>query len=333
MLRLALPMTLLAVCMLQAIGAAQIPRPVPPNPAEVDSDRDGLSDVLETRLIEQFRPTWMVGENDCSTMPARFVPDAAVPRVSAEDGTIYAQASPAARAGDVEVHYYHLWRRDCGEMGHALDTEHVAVLLHADGPAWRATAWYAAAHEDTLCDAGQVTRASTIDAVDHGARVWVSAGKHASYFAERLCNHGCGADRCVRMREMPPGELINLGEAAWPAVAWTHAAQWPLLEKMTRSDFSATRMARLDELPATDIAWATPEKRPAQAAILGVNAGMGGAATGASTGARATNTAVVIATGKTGGALGSAARHTGGALQRSYRGVRRALGGSTTGPN
>ncbi|WP_419803798.1 hypothetical protein [Terriglobus sp.] len=289
-----------------------------------DVDHDGLSDALEARLIEQFRPVWMVSSNDCSKVPARFVPDAAVPRVSAEDGTIYAQARPAA-AGDVEVHYYHLWRRDCGEMGHALDTEHVAVLLHPDGAKWKAMAWYAAAHEDTVCDAGQVSRASTIDAVEHGARVWVSAGKHASYFAERLCNHGCGGDRCEQMRELPAGELINLGEPLFPSVAWTHAPQWPLLAKMSRSDFGEARINRLGKLPETDIAWATPEKRSSQAAILGVNAGLGGAAVGANSGARATNTAMVVASDKAGGALGNAARHAGGALGKSYRGVRHGL--------
>lgn len=291
-----------------------------------DSDHDGLPDELEARLIEQFRPTWMVSATDCANVPVSFVPDSAVPRVSAEDGTIYAQARPAG-AGAVEVHYYHLWRRDCGEMGHALDTEHVAVLLHEEGVAWKATTWYAAAHEDTVCDAGQVTRASTIDAVNRGATVWVSAGKHASYLAERLCNYGCGGDRCEHMRELPEGALINLGEANRPAVAWTHASQWPLLEKMVRSDFTEARMARLSRLPETDIAWATPEKRPEQAAILGVNSGLGGAAKGAVVGTRATNTALVVSTAKTGGALGSAARHTGGALKQSYRGVRRVLSG------
>ncbi|GAA3761211.1 hypothetical protein [Terriglobus aquaticus] len=320
-------MTRTAACFLIAASCVFVSAASGQRVAGIDSDGDGLSDALEARLIEQFRPVWMVSENDCSKVPARFVPDASVPRVGADDGTIYAQASPGGRAGEVEIHYYHLWRRDCGEMGHALDTEHVAVLLRSDGESWKASAWYAAAHEDTVCDAGQVTRASTIDAVDHGARVWVSAGKHASYFAERLCNYGCGGDRCVHMHELPAGDLINLGEANVPSVAWTHAPQWPLLEKMTRSDFTVARMSRLERLPETDIAWATPEKRPAQAAILGVNAGLGGAGLGASTGARGTNTAMVVTTDKTGHALGSAARHTGGALKKSYRGVRRALGG------
>lgn len=302
----------------QAVGWAQAVQASSP-----DADHDGLSDVLEERLILQFRPVWMISSEDCSGVPARFTPQA-TPQVAAEDGAIYAQATPAAR-GAVELHYYHLWRRDCGEMGHALDAEHVAVLLHADGRDWKATTWYAAAHEDTVCDAGQVTRASTIDAVDHGATVWISAGKHASYLAKRLCNHGCGGDRCEHMRELPAGELINLGEPNYPAVAWTHAVQWPLLEKMQRTDFPSARMARLNKLPETDIAWANPALRPAQAAILGANAGVGGAALGASTGTRATNTAMVVATDKTSGALGVATRNTGEALKQSYNGVRRSL--------
>ena len=116
---------------------------------------------------------------------------------------------PMAGAGssgqpEVELHYYHLWRRDCGEHGHPLDAEHVAVLVQASRgrsgrAAWRALYWYAAAHEQTVCDVSQIARASTLHAEDKGAKVWVSPGKHASYLDERLCNRGCGADRCEAM--------------------------------------------------------------------------------------------------------------------------------------
>src|SRR5215467_6738015 len=75
---------------------------------------------------------------------------------------------------------------------------------------WKAVYWYAAAHENTVCDVSQIARASTLHAEDHGARIWVSPGKHASYFNEMLCQRGCGADRCEDMTAMVPLQVINL---------------------------------------------------------------------------------------------------------------------------
>ena len=101
-----------------------------PHP-HVDSDHDGLSDDLEQQLLKQFMPRFMVGAHDCSVRPAAFTPGLRTPEVEAEDGTIYGQAFPAKGIGDqaeiAELHYYHLWRTDCGRHGHPLDAEHVAV--------------------------------------------------------------------------------------------------------------------------------------------------------------------------------------------------------------
>ena len=121
----------------------------------------------------------------------------------------------------VEIHYYHLWKKDCGRMGHALDTEHVSVLIRASGThsissKWMATYWYAAAHEDTVCDASQISRASTLHAEDHGATVWISAGKHASFLNEELCRRGCGGDICEKMAPLSVSRIVNLGEIGMP---------------------------------------------------------------------------------------------------------------------
>ena len=77
--------------------------------------------------------------------------------VQEENGTIYGQAFPrAGNPNQVELHYYHLWRVDCGEMGHNLDTEHVSALLgRGQTSKWKALYWYAAAHEETVCDASR----------------------------------------------------------------------------------------------------------------------------------------------------------------------------------
>ena len=186
----------------------------------VDSDQDGMSDALEQTLLEQFAPSFRVGAKDCSEVPARFEPNLKVPTVAAEDGTIYGQVFPAkistAAVPVAEIHFYHLWRVDCGRHGHPLDTEHVAVLARASksdtGTAtWKALYWYAAAHEETVCDVSQIARASTLHAEDHGAKVWISPDKHASYLNETLCRRGCGADRCEAMRELKPMGVTNLG--------------------------------------------------------------------------------------------------------------------------
>jgi hypothetical protein len=313
-------LALMACLVLTAIAAWSQDR------TSLDSDHDGLSDVIEDQLISQFLPKFMVSRKDCSTAPAQFIPSMRVPTVAADDGTIYAQATPQkGHPGTVELHYYHLWRRDCGELGHALDAEHLSALIVRNGDDQPATAlyWYAAAHEDTLCDASQLARANTLSAEDHGATAWISPGKHASFLAETLCSYGCGGDRCEHMERLQVSRVLNLGEPSNPMndIAWLHARQWPLEDKMQRSDFTQARVDRLDRLPSTDVVWANPSKRPAQATILGLNAGMGGAAIGA----RSTDTALVIANGNTGAALGTASRKTANALGTSTRNVLGAL--------
>jgi hypothetical protein len=295
--------------------------------AAPDSDGDGLNDSTEAALLQQFAPRFLVSVGDCSLLPARFPPLRNNPVAEADDGTIYAQASPFAGHPDqVELHYYHLWRTDCGQMGHPLDAEHVSALVARDEhDNWRALYWYAAAHEDTVCDASQIARASTLKAESRGPEVWISHGKHASFLSERLCTHGCGGDQCAAMKPVEIAQLINVGELRAPmnGAVWTASPAWPLAEKVGRSDFAGARTARLERLPETDIAWANPEKRPVQAVILGGNDAVGGGATGF----RATNTALVMADAHTSNALDRATDSTGRALAKSYRNVRKALGG------
>lgn len=334
----------------------------------VDSDRDGLSDGLESVLLGRFAPEVMVSSQDCSVMPGEFLPNTETPYVLADNGTVYGQATLAeavagagktsagagkANAGSgkagavpvtvgsvrkVELHYYFLWRNDCGRIGHALDAEHVSVLVEGVGEVpegWRALYWYAAAHQDTVCDASQLTRASTIDAEQRGARVWMSSGKHGSFLNRELCRRGCGGDRCEQMKHVPMLPVINLGEpsAAMNGAAWARSSRWALKEKMERSDFTAVRVARLEALPETDVVWAEPSKRPAQAAVRGGNAGVNGTlVAGTSTAdalglsSRKTNTAMVVANNRTSAALDSAAQNTGKALTKSASGVRGAMG-------
>lgn len=294
-----------------------------------DSDKDGLDDQTEQALMERFLPTFMMDAHDCSIVPAHFAAGTATPLADADNATLYAQAFPDATRRSIEVHYYHLWRRDCGKLSHALDAEHVSVLLQTESAHptledWHATYWYAAAHEDTLCDASQITRASTLHATDHGATIWISAGKHASFLHEELCQRGCGGDRCKEMVKMQPTAIINLGEpqAAMHQTLWASSTAWPLRTKMSRSDMPEARLARLQTLPDTDIAWANPSKRPAQATIAAGTS----TADALADSDRRTNTALALSTDQTTNALGVSYQKTKHALSTSIQGVGHFLG-------
>ncbi len=292
--------------------------------AAVDSDRDGLSDELEQALLMQFAPRFLVGEHDCSDVPALFEAGVVQPTVEREDGTIYGQAflskSSSTDAPVVELHFYHLWRWDCGGHGHPLDTEHVAVLVRGSSgdlatARWRALYWYAAAHEKTVCDVSQIARASTLDAVDHGAKVWISPGKHASYLNETLCQSGCGADRCEAMVPLAAGPIVNLGEVGRPMNGSMFIASeaWPLEGKMMATNFPVGVVARLNSMPETEIAWFNAGRHPAQG-VIAVSA--------------STEDAIANSGENTTAAIDLAGDSTGNALQKSYEKTKHALGKS-----
>lgn len=313
-----------------ALLCAQAAPPV--HRSQVDTDGDGLSDALEQSLLIQFAPTFMIGRHDCSTVPAEFLPGIRTPKVKAKNGTVYGQAFPAeaskASEQTVELHYYHLWAADCGPHGHPLDAEHVSVLVRSAGKEdgatrWKAEYWYAAAHENTVCDVSQIARAATLKSEDKGASVWISPGKHASFLNQELCHRGCGADSCEEMKPLAIDQIINLGELKEPmnAAVWTASRNWPLAAKMITSDFPAEPLARLETLPDSDIAWFNPGRHPAQ----GVIAVSSSTADALGTSGEDTTTALSIAGDSTGNALGKSYRNTIRALGTSARHVGHAL--------
>ena len=316
----------------------------PEKKAELDSDHDGMSDALEQALLVQFEPRFMVGRHDCAGLPARFAPNIETPTVEAEDGTIYGQVFPAKPSGDgrpmAEIHFYHLWGRDCGPHGHHLDTEHVAVLVTAsdsnlDSAQWKAVYWYAAAHENTVCDVSQITRASTLDeeedgldAEESGARVWISPGKHASYLNEKLCHAGCNADKCADAVELRPGRMINLGEPGQPMNGSVFIAsnEWPLKDKMSETNFPPEPIARLNQMPDTDIAWFNAGRHPAQG-IIADSSATGQAIAGS---AGQTTSSLSKADASTGVAISVTRQDTGNALGKTYKHTAHALGVTAT---
>ncbi len=215
-------------------------------------------------------------------------------------------------------------------LGHTLDAEHVAVLIEA-GPGtvgpddWKALYWFAAAHQDTICDASQITRASGLDAEITGARVWISRGKHASFLDQELCGHGCGGDLCREMRPLNVTRVVNLGEPESPmnGALWAESSQWSLAAKMARSDFDPHAVARLEGLPPSEIAWVNPSLSPTQSTI----AAGGSTASAIALANRKTGTALSTAEGATGSDLGATYDKVTRSLEKSARGVGRFLRG------
>ena len=283
-----------------------------------DRDRDGVDDALEQMLIEQFRPHFLVSSRECAQVPAEFEAFSVRPRVRAHNAAIYARVSPSTLQGPdgpaLEIHYYHLWERDCGQLAsHALDVEHVSALLVPSANGWTARSWYAAAHEGTVCDTSNAARAEAIGAVSSGPRVWISAGKHASYLSQELCRQrGCGGDDCRDMVDLPHGPLINLGEAQAPlnGAVWTASREWPFESKLG-SAFHAELLGQLEESDDTVVARVNGQWRPTQFSISIGDDTIGALGTAGRHGD---------------GGMAEAEEHTGNALGKTWRAFSRAMG-------
>jgi hypothetical protein len=200
----------------------------------------------------------------------------------------------------------------------------VSALVRESGGEWIALYWYAAAPENTLCDVSQIARASTLEAVHGGPVVWVSPGKHASYLDQAMCEKGCGADRCERMVSLHVHGIVNLGEVGHPmnGSVFVASKRWPLREKMETRNFPAETLARVDQLPAMEIAWFHAGRHPAQGVIAVSSTTEDALAKGGA------ETSDALATGDahTAKALATAHDSTGNALEKSYRKTVHALG-------
>lgn len=234
-----------------------------------DLDRDGLGDSFEQFLLERFIPTFYVSAGECDGLPAAFAAGTEHPILAMRNGTIHGRAFPSADGG-VELQYFHLWSRDCGRGGHALDAEHVSALLEPlpDG-AWTARLWYAAAHEDTFCDHSTGARAATLGAESAGPRVYISRGKHASYLSQGHCSRGCGTDACPLGQPLTVAALVNIGEPGVPlnGATWMASSRWPLGNKL-RSDFDSAVRARLDRREVVSVIALSSHLRAPQAPVL-----------------------------------------------------------------
>ena len=297
---------------------------------EIDSDHDGLSDAQEQALLEKFSPRFQVSKHDCAVKPALFAEGVAKPTVVDRDGTIYGQVTPRRDSGirdvSIEVHYYDLWSVDCGRIGHALDAEHVSVLLRAkkwDSPVedWKAVYWFAAAHEGTMCDASQIATAKALDAESHGATVWISTGKHGAFLSEQICTQGCGGDRCTEMIPLETKRVVNIGEtgAEMHDAVWVKSGMWSLAAKMG-SDFTPAGMARVEQGDGVPV-----EINGAHGSVKGTIYVANSVADNLGTSGANTSAALSMADAQTEDALSRSAKATGGALKKSAKAVGRFL--------
>lgn len=324
-------MRLLLFALVLALGGwSQTSPPDPSMPA--DGDGDGLPDTLEQALLQRFLPRFYISSADCDGSPSTFAPGEAEPRAIAREGRIYGQVFPAPHKGGrprIEMHYFHLWSRDCGRLGHPLDIEHVAVLLEqqrlpekgaaSHPPAspprlweWRALYWFAAGHQRTVCDVSHAARADFLVAEWAGADVWISSGKHASYLSRERCRLGCGGDTCPDMQPLTVTRVVNLGEPGRPlnGSLFTASSRWPFASKMA-PHFDQPLIEQLDAQRTPQIVAANRVPPPVRATILAGGETLDGLGTGSR---------------HTGSALKTGKDSTGSALGRAFRSVKRALG-------
>lgn len=289
-----------------------------------DQDADGITDELESALLNRFVPRLMISQGDCDVAPASFRSGLPTPHLSARDNTLYGQVSPrqSDRAAVAELHFYHLWERDCGRMGHQLDAEYVAALVRAENwhrpvEEWRAVYWYAAAHEHTVCDVSEARSALSLDAATHGPVVWVSKDKHASFFSADSDRGGCGQDRFPDMREFVVSTIVNIGEVrnAMNGAEWIASPRWPLQEKM--------RPVFLEEEIAWALTMANPEplSRGGRSRTQSVISAGGEGLTGIDTGRAHTESSVALGTEKTDGAVKKAYGHVLHSLARTRKAI------------
>jgi hypothetical protein len=198
----------------------------------------------------------------------------------------------------IELHFYHLWSRDCGRLGHDLDAEHLSAIVFAPAVSapraqWVAEAWYAAAHQGSACDASSGALASTLGDIGSGPHVFVSRGKHASYFDRGQCKWACGGDVCGEAGVLRPAAVVNIGERDAPlnGALWVHSRRWSLAEKLS-SDFDPSTRAKLDASKGRHVVPLMQQWRAPQSPVLAGDTAIDGLVIAAG----AASTAVTTAT-------------------------------------
>jgi hypothetical protein len=126
------------------------------------------------------------------------------------------------------------------------------------------------------------------------------------------------------MMALPPGKIINLGEPGHPmnGSVFIASSEWPLMDKMSNTNFPPEPIARLNRLPETDIAWFSAGKHPAQ----GIIANSSSTQQALAGGARNTTSSLSTAATSTDTAISVTQDSIGNALEQSYKQTKHGLG-------
>jgi hypothetical protein len=126
------------------------------------------------------------------------------------------------------------------------------------------------------------------------------------------------------MVALSPSKIVNLGETGHPmnGSVFIASSEWPLMGKMSNTDFPPEPIARLNQLPDTDIAWFNAGKHPAQ----GIIANSSSTGQAIASGARNTTSALSVTGTSTDTAISVTKDNTGNALQQSYKQTKHSLG-------
>jgi hypothetical protein len=102
------------------------------------------------------------------------------------------------------------------------------------------------------------------------------------------------------------------------------SGEWPLMNKMSNTDFPPEPIARLNQLPDTDIAWFNAGRHPAQ----GIIANSSSTEQALAGSAHNTTSALSITGMSTDTAISVTKDNTGNALQQTYKHTKHGLGAS-----
>jgi len=178
----------------------------------VDNDQDGLDDIREQRLAENYLPFVSLDPGDGCPL----------------DGFVVRVRPHPTDATKILIVYDHLFQRDCGLNGHVGDDEVFGILIDPTRPAPAGIlAIRTASHQGTICE--RATECSTCGdnrnacdlAMDGGAQwpvLYASKDKHGQYATKSSCGVGTCFDTCTLNASRRVAPIVNAGEPEHPLV-------------------------------------------------------------------------------------------------------------------
>ncbi len=179
---------------------AGVPDAGTPDAGSLDLDGDGLEDVYEARLAQDYLPVLGVHPQDGCPL----------------DGIVYRARKHPLDPTLVFIVYVHLFERDCGLTSHVGDNEVFSVTVNPATPAPQGiTAVRAISHQNTICQkvstCGTCGGNSACETENGRPIVYFSKDKHGGYTSLAACNMLTCLDQCVAGNRMGV-PMVNAGE-------------------------------------------------------------------------------------------------------------------------